>query len=146
MTVAGQKQLTDLLREKDALMETLKQGAAEARGEAEGRLLAASKDVEALRQAVEEKDRQLGGMKEENSHLKEEFDRLRDQQSRPQPLAEPRTLDIITELETEITQLKSSRSHLEEDVQALRRATEEQRASLLEIGRASCRERVSSPV
>ncbi|XP_062324639.1 thyroid receptor-interacting protein 11 [Osmerus eperlanus] len=131
MTVAGQKQLTDLLKEKDALMETLKQGAAEARSEAEGRLLAASNDVEALRQAVEEKDRQLGGMKEENSHLKEEFDRLRDQQSRPQPLAEPRTLDIITELETEITQLKSSRSNLEEDAQALRRATEEQRASLL---------------
>ena len=52
MTVAGQKQLTDLLREKDALMETLKQGAAEARSEAEGRLLAASKDVEALRQAA----------------------------------------------------------------------------------------------
>ncbi|XP_046901995.1 thyroid receptor-interacting protein 11 isoform X2 [Hypomesus transpacificus] len=131
MTVAGQKQLTDLLREKDALMETLKQGAAEARSEAEGRLLAASKDVEALRQAAEEKDRQLGGMKEENSHLKEEFDRLRDQQSRPQPLAEPRTLDIITELETEITQLKSARSNLEEEVLALRRATEEERASLL---------------
>ena len=88
-------------------------------------------------------------MKEENSHLKEEFDRLRDQQSRPQPLAEPRTLDIITELETEITQLKSARSNLEEEVLALRRATEEERASLLaaqqslqEIGRASCRERV----
>ncbi|KAI3367455.1 hypothetical protein L3Q82_026312 [Scortum barcoo] len=81
--------------------------------------------------ALEEKDKQLGGMKEENSHLKEEIDRFRDQQSRPQSLAEPRTLDIITELETEITQLKSSRNGLEEEVQTLRRTMEEQQASLL---------------
>ncbi|XP_022621855.1 thyroid receptor-interacting protein 11 [Seriola dumerili] len=131
ITVAGQKQLTDLLQEKDVFMDTLKQNAADLQTEMENSISVVTKDAEALRQALEEKDKQLGGMKEENSHLKEEIDRLRDQQSRPQPLAEPRTLDIITELETEITQLKSSRNGLEEEVQTLRRTVEEQQASLL---------------
>ncbi|XP_060938568.1 thyroid receptor-interacting protein 11 [Limanda limanda] len=131
ITVSGQKQLTDLLQEKDIFMDTLKQNAADIQMEMENSISVATKDAEALRQALEEKDRQLGGMKEENSHLKEEIDRFRDQQSRPQPLGEPRTLDIITELETEITQLKSSRNGLEEEVQASRRTMEEQQASLL---------------
>lgn len=131
ITVAGQKQLTDLLHEKDVFMDTLKQNASDLQTEMENSISVATKEVEALRQALEEKDKQLGGMKEENSHLKEEIDRLRDQQSRPQSLAEPRTLDIITELETEITQLKSSRNGLEEEVLTLRRTMEEQQASLL---------------
>uniref|UniRef100_A0A7N8XYZ5 Thyroid hormone receptor interactor 11 n=1 Tax=Mastacembelus armatus TaxID=205130 RepID=A0A7N8XYZ5_9TELE len=131
ITVAGQKQLTDLLQEKDVFMDTLKQNAADLQAEMENSISVTTKEAEALRQALEEKDKQLGGMKEENSHLKEEIDRLRDQQSRPQALAEPRTLDIITELETEITQLKSSRNSLEEEVQTLRRTLEEQQASLL---------------
>ncbi|XP_069567707.1 thyroid receptor-interacting protein 11 [Brachyistius frenatus] len=131
ITVAGQKQLTDLLQEKDVFMETVKQNAADLQTEMENSIAAVTKEAESLKQALEEKERQLGGMKEDNSHLKEEIDRLRDQQSRPAPLAEPRTLDIITELETEITQLKSSRSSLEEEVQALRRSVEEQQASLL---------------
>uniref|UniRef100_A0A3Q1EZX1 Thyroid hormone receptor interactor 11 n=1 Tax=Acanthochromis polyacanthus TaxID=80966 RepID=A0A3Q1EZX1_9TELE len=131
ITVAGQKQLTDLLQEKDAFMETVKQNAADLQAEMENSISVMTKEAESLKQALEEKDKQLGGMKEENSHLKEEIDRLRDQQSRPQPLAEPRTLDIITELETEITQLKSSRNGLDEEVQAVRRSLEEQQASLL---------------
>ncbi|KAM6913211.1 thyroid receptor-interacting protein 11 isoform 2-T2 [Xenentodon cancila] len=131
ITVAGQKQLTDLLQEKDVFVETLKQNAADLQAEMENSLSVLTKDAEALKQTLEEKDKQLGGMKEENSHLKEEIDRIRDQQSRPQPLAEPKTLDIITELETEITQLKSSRNSLEEEIQSLRRTTEEQQASLL---------------
>ncbi|KAM6960712.1 thyroid receptor-interacting protein 11 [Aplochiton taeniatus] len=131
ITVAGQKQLTDLLQEKDSFMETIKQNADDAVREIEGTVQTATQEVQALRHVLEEKDRQLGGMKEENSHLKEEFDRFRDQQSRSQPLAEPRTLDIITELETEITQLKSFRDALKEEVQSLRRTSEEQRASLL---------------
>lgn len=130
ITISGQKQLTDLLQEKDVLMDTLKQNAADLRIEMENSRSVATKEAEALRQALEEKDKQLGGMKEENSHLKEEID-LRDQQCRSQSLAEPRTLDIITELETEITQLKSSRNSLEEEVQTLRRTSEEQQASLL---------------
>ncbi|XP_070835173.1 thyroid receptor-interacting protein 11 isoform X2 [Chaetodon trifascialis] len=131
ITVAGQKQLTDLLQEKDTFLETLKQNASDLQAEMENSIAVATKEAEALKQALDEKDKQLGGMKEENSHLKEEIDRFRDQQSRPQSLAEPRTLDIITELETEITQLKSSRNGLEEEVQTLRRTMEEQQASLL---------------
>lgn len=131
ITVAGQKQLTDLLQEKDVFMETIKQNAADVQTEMETSISVATKEAETLKQALDEKDKQLGGMKEENSHLKEEIDRIRDQQSRPQPLAEPRTLDIITELETEITQLKSSRNRLEEETQILRRTMEEQQASLL---------------
>lgn len=131
ITVSGQKQLTDLLQEKDVFMDTLKLNAAELQMEMENSISVITREAETLRQALEEKDKQLGGMKEENSHLKEEIDRIRDQQSRPQQLAEPRTLDIITELETEITQLKSSRNVLEEEVQTLRRTIEEQQASLL---------------
>lgn len=131
ITVAGQKQLTDLLQEKDVFMDTLKQNASDLQTEMENSIAVVTKEAEALRQALDEKDKQLGGMKEENSHLKEEIDRIRDQQSKPQSLAEPRTLDIITELETEITQLKSSRSSLEEEVHGLRRTMEEQQASLL---------------
>ncbi|XP_034051420.1 thyroid receptor-interacting protein 11 isoform X2 [Thalassophryne amazonica] len=131
ITVAGQKQLTDLLQEKDAFADTLKQNAADLQMEMENSILAATKEADALRQVLEEKDKQVGGMKEENSHLKEEIDRLRDQQSRPQALAEPKTLDIITELETEIAHLKSSKNDLEEEVQSLRRNVEEQQASFL---------------
>lgn len=131
ITVAGQKQLTDLLQEKDAFMDTLKQNASDLQMEMENTIAVRTKEVEALRQVLDEKDKQLGVMKEENSHLKEEIDRLRDQQSKPQTLAEPRTLDIITELETEITQLKSSRSARDEEVRTLRRNAEELQASLL---------------
>ncbi|CAL8274223.1 unnamed protein product [Merluccius merluccius] len=127
ITVAGQEQLTDLLREKDSFADTLKQNAADA----EAKSAEVSCEAQALREALEERDRHLGVMKEDNSHLREEIDRLRDQQSRPQPHAEPRTLDIITELETEIHQLKASRDLMEEEVHALRSASEEQQAPLL---------------
>lgn len=131
ITVAGQKQLTDLLQEKDAFTDTLKRNAADLQAEMESSVAAARGEAGALRQALDDKEKQLGGMKEDNSHLKEEIERLRDQQSKPASLAEPRTLDIITELETEITQLKSSRGALEEEAKTLRRSLEEQQASLL---------------
>uniref|UniRef100_A0A1A7WV83 Thyroid hormone receptor interactor 11 n=3 Tax=Nothobranchiidae TaxID=405002 RepID=A0A1A7WV83_9TELE len=131
ITVAGQKQLTDLLQEKDVFAETLKQNAVDLQMEMENRISVLTKESEIMKQALEEKDKQLGGMKEENSHLKEEIDRCKDQQSRPPPLAEPKTLDIITELETEIAQFKSSKNSTEEELQTLRRTMEEQQASLL---------------
>ncbi|KAL3049643.1 hypothetical protein OYC64_008990 [Pagothenia borchgrevinki] len=131
ITVAGQKQLTDLLQEKDVFMDTLKQNASDLQKEMQNSISVVKKEADALKLALEEKDKQLGGMKEENSHLKEEIDRIGDQQGRPQPLTEPRTLDIITELETEITQLKVSRNILEEELQTLRRSTEELQASVL---------------
>ncbi|XP_054651408.1 thyroid receptor-interacting protein 11 isoform X2 [Dunckerocampus dactyliophorus] len=131
ITVAGQKQLTDLLQEKDTFAETVKQNAADMQAELQKSVSATRKEAETLRLALEEKDKQLSGMKEENSHLKEEIDRVHDQQSRPQVPAEPRTLDIITDLEAEIAQLKSSRGSMEEEVQALRGCLEDKQASLL---------------
>uniref|UniRef100_A0A673H3Z4 Thyroid receptor-interacting protein 11-like n=1 Tax=Sinocyclocheilus rhinocerous TaxID=307959 RepID=A0A673H3Z4_9TELE len=136
ITVAGQNQLTELLQEKDAFAETLKAQAAETQQELERTFLGATQECDSLRRSVEEKDKQLGAMKEENSHLKEEIDRLRDQQSRPQLLSEPRTLDIITELETEVTQLKAARDQLEKEVQSLRKVSEEQQATALQSQRS----------
>lgn len=133
ITVAGQKQLTDLLQEKDSFTESLRANMAATQRELEAVVQAATQEAETLRGALEEKDKQLGGMKEDKSHLKEEIDRLRDQQNRPQHsgLSEPRTLDIITELENEISQLKSSRDGLEDEGHSLKRRVEEQRGHLL---------------
>ncbi|XP_073689902.1 thyroid receptor-interacting protein 11 [Garra rufa] len=136
ITVAGQNQLTELLQEKDTFAETLKAQAAETQQELEYKISGATKECDSLRRSVEEKDKQLGAMKEENSHLKEEIDRLRDQQSRPQLLSEPRTLDIITELETEVNQLKAARDQLEEEVQSLRRLSEEHQTTALQSQRS----------
>ncbi|XP_060727570.1 thyroid receptor-interacting protein 11 [Tachysurus vachellii] len=132
ITVAGQRQLTELLQEKDTFAASLKAQADETQKDLEARILQASQECEALRKVVEEKDKQLGAMKEKNSHLKEEIDRLKDQQSRPQPMSEPRTLDIITELETEVAQLKAARDRFEEEVKTLRATSEQQRESLLQ--------------
>ncbi|XP_062851781.1 thyroid receptor-interacting protein 11 [Trichomycterus rosablanca] len=132
ITVAGQKQLTELLQEKDAFSESLKAQASDAQKELEDRIIQARQDTDALRKTVEEKDKQLGTMKEKNSHLKEEIDRLKDQQSRPQTMSEPKTLDIITELETEVSQLKASRDRLEEEAKSLRMTLNQQQESLLQ--------------
>lgn len=132
ITVAGQKQLTELLQEKDAFAASLKARADEAQQDLEARISQARQESDALRKVVEEKDKQLGAMKEKNSHLKEEIDRLKDQQSRPQPMSEPRTLDIITELETEVAQLKAARDRFEEEASTIRATSEQQRESLIQ--------------
>lgn len=62
MTVAGQKQLTDLLQEKDAFVDTLKQNSSELQKELENSIAVVTKEAENLKQALEEKDRQLGGL------------------------------------------------------------------------------------
>ncbi len=136
ITVAGQNQLTELLQEKDAFAKTLKALAEEAQQELEHKFLGATQECDSLRKSVEEKDKQLGTMKEENSHIKEEIDRLRDQQSRPPLLSEPQTLDIITELETEVAQLKAARDQLEEEVRSFRKVSEEQQATSLQSQRS----------
>lgn len=132
MTVAGQKQLAELLEEKDAFAASLKAQADEAQKDLEARISLTKQENDALRKVVEEKDKQLGAMKEKNSHLKEEIDRLKDQQSRPQLMSEPRTLDIITELETEVAQLKAARDRFEEEARTLRATSEQQRESLIQ--------------
>uniref|UniRef100_A0A4W5QRY4 Uncharacterized protein n=1 Tax=Hucho hucho TaxID=62062 RepID=A0A4W5QRY4_9TELE len=86
------------LQEKDSFTESLRANMAATQRELEAEVQAATQEAEILRGALEEKDKQLGGMKEDNRHLKEEMERLRDQQSRPQPpgLAETHTTDVIT--------------------------------------------------
>ncbi|MBN3287042.1 TRIPB protein, partial [Polyodon spathula] len=127
-SLSGQKQLTELIKEKDVFMEKFKERVRESQKELE-RYAKATKECQVLKHAFEEKDTQLGVMKEENSHLKEEIDRLKDQQSRPQPIAEPKTLDIITELETEIAQLKTKKDGLEDEITDLKKIMMEQKGS-----------------
>uniref|UniRef100_A0AAZ3PVE0 GRIP domain-containing protein n=1 Tax=Oncorhynchus tshawytscha TaxID=74940 RepID=A0AAZ3PVE0_ONCTS len=112
ITVAGQKQLTDLLQVTNM---------AATQRELEAGVQAATQDAETLRGALEEKDKQLGGMKEDNSHLKV---RLQYSHSDLQKM-------LTTELENEISQLKSTRDGLEEEGHSLKRRVEEQRGHLL---------------
>ncbi|KAI5611722.1 thyroid receptor-interacting protein 11 isoform X1 [Silurus asotus] len=129
ITVAGQKQLTELLQEKDDFAASLKAQTDEAMKDLEATVSQAKQESDALRKLVEEKDKQIGATKEKCSHLREEIDRLKDQQSRPQPMSEPRTLDVITELETEVSQLKAARDRFEEEARTLRATSEQLRES-----------------
>ncbi|XP_077874605.1 thyroid receptor-interacting protein 11-like [Ictidomys tridecemlineatus] len=60
--------------------------------------------VEEQKQTIEEKDRSLGSMTAENNHLQEELESLKEQQNRAVPVAEPKTLDGIPEVESESLQ------------------------------------------
>ncbi|XP_043553067.1 thyroid receptor-interacting protein 11 [Chiloscyllium plagiosum] len=131
----GQQQLTDLLNEKEVFVEALNERSSELQQELE-KNVNISRDCESLKQCLEEKDRQLSAMKEENNHLKEEMDRFRDQQSRPQPTAEPKTLDIIIELETEITELNNKKNSLEEEIRQHKKTVEQQKQNVLELQRS----------
>ncbi|XP_062899874.1 thyroid receptor-interacting protein 11 [Mobula hypostoma] len=134
-SLEGQQQLTDLLEEKQSFVEMLKVRSLELQQEIEKNVKILG-ECESLKQNLEEKDRQLSVMKEENNHLKEEIDRLGDQQSRPQPIAEPKTLDIIIELETEITELNNKRNSLEEEVRLHKKTIEEQKQDILQLQRS----------
>ncbi|XP_059505028.1 thyroid receptor-interacting protein 11 [Stegostoma tigrinum] len=134
-TLDGQEQLTDLLNEKEVFVKTLKKRSSELQQQIEENANI-SRDCESLKQCLEEKDRQLSAMKEENNHLKEEMDRFRDQQSRPQPPAEPKTLDIIIELETEITELNNKKNSLEEEIRLHKKTVEQQKQNVLELQRS----------
>lgn len=114
-SLGGQKQLTDLIKEKEVFIEKYKNQALQVKQELE-EYMKVSKKQDVLKQNLEEKDRSLAVMKEENNHLKEEIERLKDQQSRSTPVVEPKTLDIIIELESEVTQLKVINNNLEEEI------------------------------
>ncbi|XP_054986330.1 thyroid receptor-interacting protein 11 [Sorex araneus] len=90
---------------------------------------------ELLKQTIEEKERSLGSMKEENNHLHEELERLREQQSRAGPAAEPKPLDSLIDLESEVTNLNVVKSQLEEELkhhQKLIRDQNQSRTQLLQ--------------
>ncbi|KAM4013971.1 thyroid receptor-interacting protein 11 [Anomaloglossus baeobatrachus] len=129
-TLEGQKQLTELIQEKENFIHELKGKNVEMQKDIDLHWKA-SKECHVLKQSIEEKEKMLASMKEDNSHLKEEIERLKDQQSRQQPAVEPKTLDIITELEAEITQLTKVRNNYEEELTLQKKAVEKQNQSSL---------------
>ncbi|XP_073434255.1 thyroid receptor-interacting protein 11 [Dendrobates tinctorius] len=131
-TLEGQKQLTELIREKETFIHKLKEKNLEMQKELDLRGKALQ-ECDMMKQIIEEKEKMLASMKEDNSHLKEEIERLKDQQSRLQPAVEPKTLDIITELEAEITQLTKVRNNYEEELILQRKSVEKQNQSSLQF-------------
>ncbi|NXT76918.1 TRIPB protein, partial [Zapornia atra] len=124
-SLGGQKQLTELIKEKEVFIEKFKNQALQVKQELE-EYMEVSKKQDVLKQNLEEKDRSLAVMKEENNHLKEEIERLKDQQSRSTPAVEPKTLDILIELESEVTQLKVIKTNLEEEIEVHKKTIEDQ--------------------
>ncbi|NXB09883.1 TRIPB protein, partial [Cnemophilus loriae] len=134
-SLGGQKQLTDLLKEKEVFIEKYKNQALQVKQELE-EYMKVSKKQDVLKQNLEEKDRSLAVMKEENNHLKEEIERLKDQQSRSTPVVEPKTLDIIIELESEVTQLKVIKNNLEEEIEVHKKTIEDQNQATVKLQRS----------
>ncbi|NXY19721.1 TRIPB protein, partial [Atrichornis clamosus] len=131
-SLGEQKQLTDLIKEKEVYIEKYKNQALEVKQELE-EYMKVSKKQDVLKQNLEEKDRSLAVMKEENNHLKEEIERLKDQQSRSMPVVERKTLDIIIELESEVTQLKVIKSNLEEEIEVHKKTIEDQNQATVKL-------------
>ncbi|XP_035183759.1 thyroid receptor-interacting protein 11 isoform X1 [Oxyura jamaicensis] len=131
-SLGGQKQLTELIKEKEEFIEKFKNQALQVKQELE-EYKKASKKQDVLKQNLEEKDKSLAIMKEENNHLKEEIERLKDQQSRSTPMVEPKTLDIIIELESEVTQLKVIKNNLEEEIEVHKKTIEDQNQKTVQL-------------
>lgn len=131
-SLGGQKQLTELIEEKEVFIEKFKNQALQVKQELE-EYMKVSEKQDVLKQNLEEKDRSLAVMKEENNHLKEEIDRLKDQQSRSMPVVEPKTLDIIIELESEVTQLKVIKNNLEEEIEVNKKTIEDQNQKIMQL-------------
>uniref|UniRef100_A0A670HKY7 Thyroid hormone receptor interactor 11 n=1 Tax=Podarcis muralis TaxID=64176 RepID=A0A670HKY7_PODMU len=131
-SLAGQKQLTELIKEKEVFVEKFKTRASELEQQHED-YIKDSKRFDILKQSLEEKEKSLSTMKEENNHLKEEIERVKDQQSRSSSSAEPKTLDIITELEAEVTQLTVHKNNLEDEVKLNKITVEDQNQKMAQL-------------
>lgn len=131
-SLAEQKQLTHLIKEKEKFVEQCKENTSDLQGQLE-KHLAISKECETLRHNLEEKERSLAFMKEETNHLKEELEHFRDQQSRSNVVAEPKTLDIITELENEIAQLSIAKNSCDEQLKLQKQTVEEHNQNILQL-------------
>nr|XP_020657854.1 thyroid receptor-interacting protein 11 [Pogona vitticeps] len=131
-SLEGQKQLAELIKEKEVFVEKFKTRASELEQQHDN-YIKDSKNFELLKQNLEEKEKYLSAMKEENNHLKEEIERLKEQQNRSPPLAEPKTLDIITELEAEITQLTILKNNLEEEEKLNKKVLEDQNQQMAQL-------------
>ncbi|XP_023575402.1 thyroid receptor-interacting protein 11 [Octodon degus] len=127
-----QKHLTQAINEKDICIDKLKAESSKLQEELDKCSQALRKN-EILRQTIEEKDRSLGSMKEENNHLQEELERLKEQQSRALPVAEPKTLESVTELECEVSHLNIIKDHLEEEIKHHLKIIEDQNQSKMQL-------------
>ncbi|XP_046318891.1 thyroid receptor-interacting protein 11-like [Marmota monax] len=113
--VEEKKQLIQFIKEKEVFIEKLEEKCSELQKDLD-ECSQALRENETLRQTIEEKDRSLGSMTAENNHLQEELESLKEQQNRAVPVAEPKTLDGIPELESEVSQLKIVKNHLEDEI------------------------------
>ncbi|XP_032200537.1 thyroid receptor-interacting protein 11 isoform X2 [Mustela erminea] len=127
-----QKHLSQLISEKDVFIEKLKERSSVLQEELD-KCTEALRKNEILKQTMEEKDRSLGSMKEENNHLKEELERLREQHSRAAPVVEPKPLDSVTELESEVLQLNIIKGNLEEEIKRHQKIIEDQNQSKMQL-------------
>uniref|UniRef100_A0A2K5PXF0 GRIP domain-containing protein n=1 Tax=Cebus imitator TaxID=2715852 RepID=A0A2K5PXF0_CEBIM len=127
-----QKQMTQLLNEKEIFIENLQEKSSKLQEELD-KYSQALRKHEILGQTIRERDRSLGSMKEENNHLQEKLDRLGDQQSRTAPVADPKTLDSVTELESEVSQLNMIKDHLEEETEHYPKIAEDQNQSKMQL-------------
>ncbi|XP_029453668.1 thyroid receptor-interacting protein 11 [Rhinatrema bivittatum] len=131
-SLAGQKQLTELIKEKEKFVEKLNKKTLELQEELENSTKTL-KEYDLLKQNLEEKEKSLAVMKEENNHLEEEIERLKDQQNRSQPVMEPKTLDIITELENEISQLSVAKNNWEEELKHQKNTVEDLNQNIMQL-------------
>ncbi|XP_052041189.1 thyroid receptor-interacting protein 11 isoform X2 [Apodemus sylvaticus] len=127
-----QKQLTQLINEKEDCIVKLKERSSELQKELDTCAQTLRRD-ETLRQTIEEKDRSLSSMKEENNHLQEELERLREQQSRAAPAPEPRARGSTTELESELSQLHTIKDHLEEEIKHHQKMIDDQNENKMQL-------------
>ncbi|VTJ69743.1 Hypothetical predicted protein [Marmota monax] len=121
-----QEQLIQRISEKKLFLDKLKEQSSELQKDLD-KCSQVLRENETLRQTIEEKDRRIGSMKEEGNHLQEELERLREQQHRAVLVAELETLDSITELESEVSQLNFVNNHLEEEIKHHQKIIEDER-------------------
>ncbi|KAM5144307.1 thyroid receptor-interacting protein 11-like [Callospermophilus lateralis] len=113
--IEDEEQLKQVLNEKEVFIEKLEEKNSELQKDLD-KCSQALRENETLRQVIERKDRNLTYMKAENNYLQFELETLREQQNQAVPVAEPKALDAITELELEVSQLNIVKNHLEDEI------------------------------
>ncbi|KAM5163001.1 thyroid receptor-interacting protein 11-like [Callospermophilus lateralis] len=114
--IEDEEQLKQVLNEKEVFIEKLEEKNSELQKDLD-KCSQALRENETLRQVIERKDRNLTYMKAENNYLQFELETLREQQNQAVPVAEPKALDAITELELEVSQLNIVKNHLEDEIE-----------------------------
>ncbi|CAK7305144.1 Thyroid receptor-interacting protein 11 [Vulpes lagopus] len=120
------KQLTQLVKDKGICIDSLK-GSPELPEDLE-KCTQALRRNEILQQAVDEKDTSLTSMTKENTHLREELERLKQQSQ-----AFPKLLDDIIELECEVLQLNELRVDLEDEIKQQQKIINDQQQGKIRL-------------